>query len=235
MIPERLKPLLNSLKNPSAEGGEFNDFYYKEFGPTCITLIEQGISPQLTAKFNTLERLEVFVLRAATAIETPTKAEREADNRKFLKEIIDEFIEKLEDIDDAAGTYLAGPIPYPVETIWDIIYKLHTLRPLYPPLAKQIIFSHRFKGVPIKKRRVNCYKEREQARKALYKWMEKHLKQSPAHERFDARDRLIRLFQEFLPEQDKSFFDEQINKMLKPFGKDLKDRSISARMRRGYE
>jgi hypothetical protein len=217
--PEHLIPLLTRLENPPADDKSFEAQLLKEITPTAIKLIKEGIGKGLIRKFkqggeNNQELLEQFILRAAMMIGTPTKAEREIEKREFLKEKIDGFIKELGDLDNAARTYLAGPIPFPFKPSGDI------------PSGRL---------VPIKERRIDCNEQREQARQALYKWMKKHLKQSPAHENPDEKDRLIRLFQELLPEENESFIDKQINRMLKPFGKDLKERSIEARIRRYYQ
>ncbi len=172
---------------------------HKIFGPTAITLIEQGISLKLSRKFDTAEKLEEFVLGAAIIINgTMTKSERKEEREEWLKAKIDEFITELIYIDIGSRSVLVGPIPFEGQ-------------------------------ITIKKVTINTYKELNQVRKALYNWMKKHLKQIKPGSRPDVVDRLVRLFEEFLPNETIVFIDEQIITMLEPFGFDYKPGIVKMR------
>jgi hypothetical protein len=203
MIPERLNPLLSLLKTPQKMAKESFEFQLtEEVAPDAIKLIENGISLQLTSRFNNNDILEEFILRAAMIIAgTMTQEQRETERKKFLREKIDGFLQELIDLQKSAQTILAGPIPYngPVK---------------------------------IKNRQFKCDKELKQVRESLNKWRVKYLRQSTPLMRPDVVDMLGRLFEEYLPNEADSFIDEQIIKMLSPFAIHYQNRSIAARRRR---
>jgi hypothetical protein len=209
MIPQSLEPLLSRLKNPIQDDDDsLEAILRRNIAPVVIKLIEgQGIGSKLVFKFKkdgklNQELLEEFVLRAAMCIDTPSKTERKPEWEEYINTKFEEIFKRFEKI------------------YFELV-----------DINKMCIYNEPAicKGAKPGKEMGKVW---EVWMEVIPKLKQKYLSKLNPPKKPNNINMLINLFREYLPKVEKTFMDEQIIKMLKPFGIELKKRSVSAIERR---